>query len=578
MRLFLIAAVPIAFLLYGHALQAPAYLDDGMVLETASAVSGGSTRTLGYFSFFLNETLAQFFMPLFHWKILFYFRLGNLLIHVGVAALIVGLARELTRRYSVGLASGFLFLVHPVASQPVMYVTQRFESLATLFMVAAAFAYARFRNTARQGWLIATILFAIAAANSKETAIALPLWILLLEVTFYSGWRWDRRYLFALPVVALLAIPAWRAVQGSATTLTSVPWDQYLASQGPVLLKYLQLSVYPPEQYLSYGLPLVSGFSLAVAAQWALVVAFLATGILLFRRYPVIGFGIVTFFVLLLPVTLLPLPDLVFEHRVYPAFVGLALALGTFSSLRVYRITSVVLLALLTVYGVRTFQRSGEWNDDVAFYEAHRERFPTDPSILANLAIRYYRLGAVNRAIETLEEARRHEDSLNAYYSSIGRINIALNLVTMSLSVRDYGRARVEVERALAIDSTEPAVRQMEGTYYLAVQEPQRAVDAFRKLLELEPDNGAGWNGLSSAYSALGDTANAEMAGRELETLREEALLRHGPGWAVPDRYRIHVIFVVVLLSLAGLGLVVRWTWSEVGREVGKWRSEPSSW
>jgi hypothetical protein len=52
----------------------------------------------------------------------------------------------LTKRHVPGFAAGALFLVHPIESQPVMYISQRFESLATLFMVASLTAYVHFRN------------------------------------------------------------------------------------------------------------------------------------------------------------------------------------------------------------------------------------------------------------------------------------------------------------------------------------------------------------------------------------------------------------------------------------------------
>ena len=76
MRLFLIAAIPLAFLLYGHGLEAPYYLDDGTVLEAAANYSpnlGG--RTVVYASFYLNTLAIDAFGPLFPWKPSFYYRL-----------------------------------------------------------------------------------------------------------------------------------------------------------------------------------------------------------------------------------------------------------------------------------------------------------------------------------------------------------------------------------------------------------------------------------------------------------------------------------------------------------------------
>jgi hypothetical protein len=177
-------------------------------------------------------------------------------------------------------------------------------------------------------WIVVALIMGVGAALTKETAAVLPLWILLMELTFFRKWKWDKRFLYLAPVVPALAYPAWVAFRSSGNALTSVSLDAYLLSQGGVLLKYLQLSGFPVEQFLRYDVQVVDGLSWSVAGSWLVVAAVLATGVTLIRRYPIVGFGILTFFVLLLPVTLLPLPDLIFEHRIYLAFAGLALAFG----------------------------------------------------------------------------------------------------------------------------------------------------------------------------------------------------------------------------------------------------------
>ena len=558
MRFFFIAAIPLAFLLYGHGLDAPFYLDDGHVLE-AGLGSLPATRPLGFYSFFVSSLLADLVGPLLHWKAMFYFRLTNLLIHVLAATAVFWLARELTKKHLVAAIAGTLFLVHPIVSQPVLYVTQRFESLATLFMVLSAAGYARFRNSHDRRWLIAVLAFGLMAASSKETAVVLPVWIVLMELVFYRTFRWDRRFLYLIPVGVVLAIPAWRALIGSGVTLTSVPWHLYLASQGGVLLKYLQLSIYPFEQFLFYDVGVVTGFSWVIVLEWALVLAVLTTGILLIRRYPTIGFGIVSFFVLLLPVTLLPLPDLIFEHRIYPAFVGVAIAAASLLALRVGRATIVLMAVLLLVFCFRTFERSGEWNDEVQFLESHRARFPHDPQALSTLAVYYFSRGEVASGIEALQIAREHEDHFNDYYATTGRVNIALNLATMYISISDYEMARQEVELALILDPEEPAVYQLAGGFHLTVGELEEALAYYLRLTELRPSAARGWMGLDQTYKRLEDEAGAAEAVLRLEELA--AAMPERAGWQVPPEYRTHGIFALLLMMIGSVFLAVRTVW-----------------
>ena len=560
MRLFLIAAVPVAFVLYGHGLQAPFYLDDNGVLETArNGVNLGATRPLGYFSFYLSALTADAFGLLFHWLPSFYFRLANLFVHILASMVLFGLTRELTRNVSASYAAGFLFLVHPIVSQPVMYVTQRFESLAVLFMFSSAGAYARFRRRGGWGWIVAAVVLGVGAGLTKEIAVILPAWILLIEFTYFRKWGWDRRFLYLIPVGVVLAWPAFR---GSAATLTSVPLGQYWLTQGLVLLKHLQLVIYPVEQYLFYDFPLATGLSWPVVGAWSVVLSLLATGFLLLNRYPTIGFGIVTFFVLLLPVTLLPLPDTFFEHRVYGAFGGLAMAMGSLLATRPRPLIAVMSVALIVALGARTFERSAEWNSEIPFFEAHRERFPNNAHALSYLAVHYGTTGQIRRSIEVLEQGQRNIEFFNEYYSEPGRLTVALNLVTAQMAMGDVEAAGEVLEQVRDIGFDEPAFQQVQGNWFLASDQPELAIEAFETLNQLDPEAIAEWRGLQMAYSRLGQEDEAELAAEAFRELGDAQDARNRARRFIPVRYRAHVTFGILLMGFAVIFVSLKYVWS----------------
>jgi predicted Zn-dependent protease len=232
-------------------------------------------------------------------------------------------------------------------------------------------------------------------------------------------------------------------------------------------------------------------------------------------------------------------------------------------------------------YGVRTQQRAGEWTNELAFLEAHRARSPDDPLNLAALAVRYYAQGELNLAGELLDRARQNEDRFNAYYSEIGRINIALNLATIHLSRRDLESARLKIERGLDLDPDEPAVRQMEGTYYLAADDPAEAVRSFLRLTELEPTSLAGWNGLIESYSGLGQEAEASSARARLIELTSGAdggvANSSDRGPPMSDRARFTGIFTVALAVMIAMVATLLWTWSQLRKRWLEWQNELSS-
>src|SRR5207302_4493412 len=100
-------------------------------------------------------------------------------------------------------------LVHPVQTQAVTYISQRFESQAAMFMLFSGAAYARFRRTSSKGWVIATVLFGLAAGLTKETAVVLPLWLLLIEAVFFEPARLRKWAVYMAGLGVLTVVPSF---------------------------------------------------------------------------------------------------------------------------------------------------------------------------------------------------------------------------------------------------------------------------------------------------------------------------------------------------------------------------------
>jgi len=153
--LLVIAAATV--LVYSNTFDAPFHFDDfPNIVENARLrnlvdmwpPSGG--RYLGYLSFSLNYQLAGLRV--------FGFHATNLLIHLCNGALVFWLtsltlrtpsvqameASPLIRRY-LPLTAALLFALHPVQTQAVTFIVQRFTSLATLFYLLSVALFVRAR-------------------------------------------------------------------------------------------------------------------------------------------------------------------------------------------------------------------------------------------------------------------------------------------------------------------------------------------------------------------------------------------------------------------------------------------------
>src|SRR5438128_1530932 len=381
MRVFFVFAITAGLLIYSTGLTAPLHLDDPSVLRIAETV-GWSTRPLGYASFWLNRQILLFIGSVLPWREAFYYRLGNVFIHALAATALFWLVREITQRWLTAALAGALFVVHPIQTQAVTYISQRFESQAAMFMFLSAAAYARFRRTNGKLWIPAAVVFAIAAGLTKETAVVLPLWLLFIELVFFEATQLRKLVVYLAGLGLLLVVPALKAFQGSGqVTFGWIAWDQYLLTQGPILIKYFELATWPRRQFLFYDFQPVSSITGTVVLGWLLVLGVAAFGVYLLKRQRLIGFGVLSFFILLLPVMLLPLPDLIFEHRLYAAFAGVAIALAGCIQVINRKWALVAVAVLVVALGVKTARRNSEWQDQLTFLEMHHAAFPHDPQI-----------------------------------------------------------------------------------------------------------------------------------------------------------------------------------------------------
>ena len=162
--------------LYWRALGAGFVGDDFMILHRVGAVD----TVAGLLRFFRGE-FFEYYRPLafvFHtidWWIggadPRQFHLTNLILHAVATVLILLIGRRLSPRSLAGPAAALLFAWHASNHEAVVWMSARFDLLATMFSLAAVYALVRDDRGPR---LVAPVLFFLALL-SKESAVALPI-------------------------------------------------------------------------------------------------------------------------------------------------------------------------------------------------------------------------------------------------------------------------------------------------------------------------------------------------------------------------------------------------------------------
>ncbi|MCK5008929.1 MAG: hypothetical protein KAS98_00490, partial [Deltaproteobacteria bacterium] len=206
--LSLLAIIILGTIIYSNTFDASWHFDDHTAIlenysirnlkETALAV--GTSRWIGFTTFALNYHFGKLDVFSYH--------LVNICIHLINAILVYFLVLlsfktpclkdNKISHYaaSISLASGLIFVAHPIQTQAVTYIVQRFTSLATLFYLLSLvlFIKARLQNQGGKRFFspshlacyLGSLLAAYLAMKTKEITITLPVIILLYEFSFFS--------------------------------------------------------------------------------------------------------------------------------------------------------------------------------------------------------------------------------------------------------------------------------------------------------------------------------------------------------------------------------------------------------
>ena len=183
-KLLTLAAFFVAGLLsYSNILNAYFLSDDftqiGRVLAGDFSVTWGESHG----GFFRPLFILSYVLDVFLWeRNQFGFHLTNLVLHVLNSFLVYLIADELTKsqQRNFSLAAGFIFLLHPSHTEAVSWISGRADLLATFFCLLALLPYLSHLRTKRVLPLALSLLSFWFALLSKESAVCLPLLILVL--------------------------------------------------------------------------------------------------------------------------------------------------------------------------------------------------------------------------------------------------------------------------------------------------------------------------------------------------------------------------------------------------------------
>jgi len=544
----------------------PVIKDIGNFISNAHGYEFNPRRFIGNLTFAVNYRFGGPSVAGYH--------VVNLVIHL-ITALLVYFLVTLTfktpfMRLSAGflslsqliaLFSALLFVSHPLQTEAVTYVYQRFTSLATLFYLLSLVMYIKGRlaaegpeetgqdaegggqpgekkfNGSSIAFYLLSLVSAVLAMKTKEIAFTLPIIIILYEFTFFKL-SFKKKLLFLVPIaLTLIIIPVsllqsnksigelLSDVSAKARLQTDIPrWD-YLMTEMRVIVTYIRLLFAPINQNVDYDYPAYhSLLTPAVFFSFMFLLSIIGLGVWLLyssqkgglRTSPsapyerLIGFGILWFFISLsVESSIIPIVDVIFEHRVYLPSVGFFVGISTGLMLVAQRfkvvnfVTAMLCLAIVALSGV-TYARNSLWMNMINLWSDTVHKSPNKTRPHYNLGDAYSDAGRLAESVSEFEKAVAIKPVDPEAHYNLG--NAYSKLHRNDEAIREY-------QIALTINPAYAYAHNNLGTTYEELGRKNDALREYKAAIDIMPDYADAHFNLGTVYSDEGqyDEAVSEL-------------------------------------------------------------------
>ncbi|MBN1291206.1 MAG: tetratricopeptide repeat protein [Candidatus Latescibacteria bacterium] len=484
------------------------------IYEIKTIWNFSNTRFITFLTFALNYHFNGLDVSGYH--------VVNLFIHIATALLVwwavlqtlstpVMQNRNISKsKKIIALWCGLIFVSHPLMTQSVTYIVQRLASLATLFYMASLCLYLKGRLSQQK---IPSILFFIGSSTTaalgmltKEIVFTLPFALFLFEFSFFhEGSIKDILtnnifFLYSIPPLILtIIIPYLLSYRFNITwdifiksyfyPLLSQRYGDpmlsssiYLFTQFRVIVTYIRLLFFPFNQNLDYDFPASSGFwELGTVASFAFLVLVIVTAIWLFPRKRIMAVGIFWFFLTLtVESSIIPIRNVIFEHRVYLPMFGFILILvsGLYYILGENRkITiNIILISLIAIYSGLTLKRNMVWKNDITLWKDIVKKSPNKDRSHMNLGEVYFSSGLIEEGLNEFNIGLKLNPKNFKVLNNIGFYYYTKGNYKESISYYDRG---------LAIEPNSPDLHVNKASALVMTGQHESGLEHFLKAVDI---------------------------------------------------------------------------------------------
>lgn len=490
------------------------------------------------------------------------YHLFNTSVHVTCALVLLAVVRRALLRNrtttdsnatATAFACALLWMIHPLQTECVNYVSQRTESMAAFFVLASFYCAMRADETThRARWIVLAGVSAWAGIMCKEITAVGPVLIALYDFAFRDATKGEtlrgRWPLYAalfsswLPLAGLMCLLPRTVTVGTSEQVTI---GQYALNQCVLIVEYFRLVFWPDRLLIDYGRPWQVSWSEALPCL-AVVLALAALTLAVYHRHPKLGFLGAWVFLLLAPTSsVIPInTEVGAERRMYLPLAAIVVLVvlgakkltsvarewvegvrvapsaqpsaGGRGSQRVAIVIQCALLAGLAVaLGARTIDRNADYADPLKLWTQAVEERPWNRRAWSNLASQFRKIDAETAAHVLEEMTRRWPNDAKAHYEVAMYHRVQENFAE---AVR-YFRRVSELDSS-NVESRRRLVWLLAACADDDVRDGGEALRLARGLMAAEPRSSRLLDALGVAHAECG---NFEAAIETIELALEEA-------------------------------------------------------
>jgi len=452
----------------------------------------------------------------------FFFRLLNLVFHIGSVVLIFKVLKKLANPY-IAFFSALLFSVHPIAIEGVTWISGGPYAQYTFFFLLSFLYYLK---TGLKNYYLSIAFFILCLLSSEKSFVLAGVY-LVYEFT-YNNKNFKKTYKLALPFLGLGIF--WTIYYGlklnTRFDVLKYQYYQYNSSVSPfvsmplALTKYFELLIFPKDLTLYH-----TKFNLTSVARVFQTFVFLAYTLSLFwalikKKYIYLFWA--SFFIISLLPFILPIGVawVVAERYIYVGSIAFFVLISFFiyyflNKYKDYqKIIFGLFILLIVILGVRTSYRNYSWTNQDRLWLKTVEASPNSPKAWNNVGDTYGKMGDTKKSIKAFKNAVKlnpkfadaYHNLGNAYMSdkqidkAIENYNKALsinqniwqsdyNLALIYLDKKDYEKSNLYFENTLKLIGPNIDIYIYLGNNYKELGQLDKAKQYYQKALNLDFTN-----------------------------------------------------------------------------------------